>query len=80
MREIKFRALDRKTNKIISEAEMQINDLILIPTSCGWSIAKSNPIKGHNPFDDYVFSWSDADIIERLCSTTAHGNYCFLFI
>ena len=42
---------------------MQMADLVLIPTEPTWSIAKSNPIEGENIYDNYLFSWSDADVI-----------------
>jgi uncharacterized phage protein (TIGR01671 family) len=62
MREIKFRAWDGKEKKMITD--MQESKLILIPTTPDWAVASSNPVIGDNIFDDYVYSWSDADVID----------------
>lgn len=61
-RNIKFKCWDKKEKRMITN--MQLEGLILIPTSPGWGIAQSNPIKGKNIFDDYLYSWSNVDVIE----------------
>jgi uncharacterized phage protein (TIGR01671 family) len=62
MREIKFRAWDRAEKRMVTD--MNSEGLILIPTSPGWGVAQSNEVKGVNEWDDYLFSWTDADIID----------------
>lgn len=57
----KYRAWDKEKKKMI--LDMQKAGLVLIPTAPDWALAQSNPVKGDNVYDDYLYSWSDADVM-----------------